>query len=189
MACKVAAVGDGTHAQLAPTRDADVDVAIFVGDDPGLLLDGLLWQHGPGLHARMDFVTRTIEKPRVDEHDPLAHGADAFGEVDGRASLFVHYTDLDRIRFQPEHCLDPAEQGIGEGDLVRTVHLRLDDVDASRAAVRLFTVATPVYHGARRCNDGVHNPFEDLIAVGIEHRVGGHQVADVTHKHQAAARQ
>ena len=44
-------------------------------------------------------------------------------------------------------------------------------------------------HGAKTRHDGIEDAFEDLVAVGIEDRVVGHQVADVAHEEQAAPRQ
>ena len=39
--------------------------------------------------------------------------------LSGGAPLLVHDADLDRVRAEPEHVLDPAEQLDGEGDLRR----------------------------------------------------------------------
>jgi hypothetical protein len=137
----------------------------------------------------MNFVTRAIEKSRVDENDALAHGANALGEVDRSATLFIHDADLDRVRLQVEHRLDTAKQRIGKRDFVRPMHLRLDDVDTSRTAVRLRVLAAAVHHGTGRRHDSIENAFENFVAIRVANRVGRHQVTDVAHEHEAAARQ
>jgi hypothetical protein len=43
--------------------------------------------------------------------------------------------------------------------------------------------------GGEGGHHGVEDALRDLLPVGGEHGVGGHQVADVAHQHQGAPRQ
>ncbi len=54
-----------------------------------------------------------------------------------------------------------------------------------RHAVRYL----PVGQCACRCDNGVHDALEHLVAVPVEDRVVGHQVADVADEHETAAGQ
>ena len=90
---------------------------------------------GPASMDGVDLVAGAIEEAGIDEEHPRFHGADAFLEVDGGAPLLVHEADLDGVARQTEHVLDRGEQIVGEGDLFRPVHLRLDDVDRAGPAV------------------------------------------------------
>ena len=45
------------------------------------------------------------------------------------------------LRGKAEHVLDGGEQIVGECDLVRPVHLRLDDIDRAGAAVARLPAA------------------------------------------------
>ena len=137
----------------------------------------------------MDLVTRAIEEARVDEHDTLTHSTDAFGKVDCRAAFFIHYANLDRIGLELEHVFNSSEQRVGKRDLVGAVHLRFDDIDATGATVGLHALATAVGHRASRRDDRVENTLEYLIPLLVKNCIGGHQVPDVAHQHQAAARQ
>ena len=136
------AVGRGPHAlaDLGAAQqaalEADVDVEVLVGRDPGLALHVVLADHRPGLHGGVDLVAGAVEEAGVDEGDPLAGLGDAGLEVQRRTPLLVHDPDLDGQPRQAEQLLDPAEQLDGEGDLVGTVHLRLHDVHRPGAGVR-----------------------------------------------------
>ena len=90
---------------------------------------------GRGLHRGVDLIAGAVEKSGVDEHDALAHGADAFGEIDGGPALLVHDADLEGIARQAQQILDLGEQLAGEGGFLRPVHLGLDDVDRAGARV------------------------------------------------------
>ncbi len=89
----------------------------------------------------MDLVTGTIEEAGVDEYHPLLGGPDALFQVDGGAPLLVHDPHLYGEAGQVEGVLHPREQFIGEGDLLRAVHLRLHDVDGAGGGVAKATVA------------------------------------------------
>jgi len=100
MACRVAAVGEGTQALFGlnhgvhfvghgphalsdlgmawqAARQADVDVPVLVGEQPGARLHVSLAHHGACLHGGMDLVAGSVEKAGVDEDHTLAGGADA----------------------------------------------------------------------------------------------------------------
>ena len=94
--------------------------------------------------------------------------------------------DLHGVARQAESVLDAGEELVGEGDLVGPVHLRLDDVDRAGAAVA---------RRACRCRSCIAiavvitasmMPSGTSPGRRVEDRVGGHQVADVAHQHQAA---
>ncbi|MBS1168518.1 MAG: hypothetical protein H6R00_4543 [Proteobacteria bacterium] len=67
------------------------------------------------------------------------------------------------------------------------MHLRLDDVDGARAAIGVPAVRADVVKGDRRGNQRIEQAFGRLVAVGVEHCVGGQKRADVAHQHQAEA--
>ena len=90
---------------------------------------------------------------------------------------------------RPEHVLDPAEQLDGERHLVGSVHLGLDDVDRAGAAVDLRAVSVAglqAVHSDQAGEQRVLDAFGHLVAVSVDDRVVGHQVADVAHEQQAA---
>ena len=66
---------------------------------------------------------------------------DARLQIDGGAALLVHDAHLQGVARQAEQVFDAREQLVGEGDLVRPVHLRLDDVDRAGAAVAAIAPA------------------------------------------------
>ena len=109
-------------ADLRPARqatgDPDIDVAIFVRENPRLRLDRILSKNRACLHAGVNLVARTVEEARIDEHDALAHSANTLGEIDRCAALFVHDADLERIGFKPEQFFDATEQCVGKRDFV-----------------------------------------------------------------------
>ena len=90
--------------------EADIDVVPFVGIEPQRLLEIALARHGRRLHRGVDFIAGAIQKPGIDEHHPLADGANAFGEVDAGAALLVHDADLQGVPRQRQQILDLAEQ-------------------------------------------------------------------------------
>src|SRR3546814_15090118 len=83
----------------------------------------------------MHLVAGAVEEAGVDEHHPRLGGADALLEVDGGPPLLVHDPHLEGVARDPDGVLDAGEQLVGEGDLLRSVHLRLDDVDRAGAGV------------------------------------------------------
>ena len=185
-------VGHGPHplADLGvaeqPAGEADVHVPVLIGQQPGGCLHGAFAQHGAALHGGVDLVPRAVEEAGIDEDDPLGGGADALLEVHRGAPLLVHDADLERIAGQSQGILDPAEQVAGEGDLLGPVHLGLDDVDAAGAGVAVGTQALEVVDCRQAGDQGVEDALRDLGTVGGQHRVGGHQVADVAHQQEAA---
>ena len=72
------AVGRGPHALAdlgaaeQAALEADVDVEVLVGLDPGLALHVVLADHRPGLHRGVDLVAGAVEEAGVDERDPFA---------------------------------------------------------------------------------------------------------------------
>ena len=83
-------------------RQADVDVAVFIGLYPGRVLHVVLAHYRAGFHRGVDFVAGAIEKSGVDETDSVPSSADARRKVDAGASLFVHDAHLQRVApFQP----------------------------------------------------------------------------------------
>ena len=173
------------------TADADVHVPVLVGLDPRRLLHLALGDHRAGLHAGVDLITGAVEEASVDEDHARLRGLDAGLEVDGGAALLVHDADLEGVARQPEGVFDGGKELIGEAHLVRAVHLRLHDVDGTRARVALAIarrgVGLEIVHGAQRRHEAVHDAFEDLVAIGVEDRRVGHQMPNIAHEEQAAA--
>ncbi len=131
------AVGHRPHAfaDLRAARqaagEADIDIPILIGRDPGGLLHIVLADHRPGFHRCMDFVAGAVEEAGVDEDDPVRRGLDRRLEIDGRAPLLVHDAHLQGEARQAETILDGGEDLIGERDFGRAMHFRLDDIDRS----------------------------------------------------------
>ena len=134
----------------------------------------------------MHFVAGAVEEARVDERDARGRRRDARGEVHAGAALLVHDAHLQRVARQAVQVLDTREQRVGERDFGRAVHLRLHDVDRAGARVAL---RLQVVQRAQRRDDAVQDAFRDLVAVAVEHRAVGHQVADVADEQQRAAMQ
>ena len=89
-------------------------------------------------------------------------------------------------RARPSALLDPLEQLDGGRDLLRAVELRLDDVDAARAAVRELAAAVEVMLRGKHRDHRVEEAFRDLVAVRVEDCIRVHVDADVSHQHEAA---
>ena len=105
-------VGLGPHA-FADLRFAwqaaantDVDIPVFVRIDPWLRLDSLFGQHGPGVHACVDLIARTIKKPRVDEYQTIFDRTNAFLQVYGGAPLLVHDANFECVRCETQQVFD-----------------------------------------------------------------------------------
>ena len=169
-------------------RQSTIDVGVFVGENPRLSLDDLFLQHRTRLHAGVNFIPRSIEKTRVDEHDSLARFKDAGPQVHRRASFFVHHPDFQGVARQSQYVLHTAKQLSGQGDFFRSVHLRLDDIDTAGSRILHYAVALQIVHRRGGSEEGIEKPFRYLVTGFIEHRIGRHQVTDVTYQHQAAAR-
>ena len=187
-------VGRGPHAlaDLRPAAqaagEADIDVAVLVGLDPGGVPHLVLADHRAGFHRGVDLVAGAVEEAGVDEDDPVGGGGDAGGEVGAGAALLVHDAHFQRVRRQAEHGFDAGEDLGGEGDLVGAVHLRLDDVDRAGAAVLPRGVGAQIVDGDHRGDRGVEHAFGHFLA-SVEHGVGVHVVADIADQHEAAAGQ
>mmetsp|Transcript_108186 Transcript_108186/g.286687 ORF Transcript_108186/g.286687 Transcript_108186/m.286687 type:complete len:731 (-) Transcript_108186:3-2195(-) len=188
------AVGLGPHslADLSPALEigvqADVDVGVLVGLDPGLLLHVGLADHGPGHHAGVDLVAGAVEEAGVDEEDARGGGSDALAQVDTGAALLVHDAHLDGVPAQAEELLGTPEERVREGDLARAMHLGLDDVHRAQPAVHHQARAAEVLQGSGRGHEAVHEALGHRAAV-TEHHVREHVVADVSHQAHGAARQ
>ena len=135
----------------------------------------------------MDLVAGAVEEAGVDEDDPVAGRVHGGGEVERGAPLLVHQADLERAWAESEQRLDPGEQRAGERHLVGPVLLGLDDVDRPGPAVAPGRVGPQSRQRADRGDDGVEDALEHLRALGVEDRVGRHQVADVPDQQQGAA--
>ncbi len=188
-------VGHGPHALAdlrpagQPAFQADIDVHVLIGADPGLALDELLAAEGSRLHRGVDLVAGAIEETCIDEGHPVPRGADAFFQVRAGAALFVHHPQLDGVLRQAENFLDPVEGFVGEGDLFGAVHLGFDHVDRAldrvAHAAGLFQVVDGDDSGAER----IDQALVGLVAIAIQDRGVGHQVADIAHPHQRPALQ
>ena len=168
---------------------ADIDVPVFIGLDPGLRLHVVLADHRARFHRGMDLVAGAVEEAGVDEADALQRLLDAGLEVDRGAAFLVHDADLHGVFRQAEHLLDPAEQFAGQRDLVGAVHLRLDDIDRAGAAVAGLAVALEIVDREQAGDRGVEQAFRNLLTLAVEHGVGEHVMADIAHQQQAAAMQ
>ena len=105
---------------------------------------------GPGLHRGVDLVAGAVEEAGVDEHHAVARGVDAGARLAlvRRSSSMMPIFSV--LRGRPSSVLDAGEELVGEGDLLRPVHLRLDDVDRAGAAVRQRPVPLEVVQRDQR---------------------------------------
>ncbi len=176
-------IGHRPHA-LADLRAAgetgcqtDVDVAILIGQDPGLSLHCALADHRAGFHRRVNLIPGAVKEPGVDERDPIRGGFHTRLEVGRGAALLVHDTDLDGVGGKAQHILDAAEQLAGERDFLGPMHLRLNDVDRAGAAILMRPVGTTAVksvHGDQAGEQCVLNTLGNLPAIGVHDGVIGH---------------
>ncbi|MHC3926378.1 hypothetical protein ACMZ4W_01481 [Brevundimonas naejangsanensis] len=186
------AVRRGPHplADLRPARQArlqaDVDIAVLISLDPAGLAHRLLADDGAAFHHRVDLVARAIQEAGVDEDHPALRRRDAVHQIDAGAALLVHDAHLQRQGGQAQHGLDRPEQVIGEGHLVRAVHLGPHHIDRARRAVARLGRAAQVVQADQARHGDVQQMLGRLAAVGVQHGVGRQVQADVAHQHQAA---
>ncbi len=132
----------------------------------------------------MDLVAGAVEEAGVDEHHPVLHLADHGGEVEAGAPLLVHDPDLEAVAGKPEQVLCAVEQAAGEGGFLGSVHLGLDDID--RAGRAVGARAAQIVERGKAGNDGVGQPFLNVLTVDPHHRIG-HEMPDIAHEHQRPA--
>ena len=111
---------------------------------------------------------------------------DAGGQIGGCPALLVHHPDLDRMARQGQQVLHGVEQPIGEGGLVRPVHLGFDDIDRARRAVAEPAQTFDVVNGDQAGHNRIHDPLGRLRSVRQTNGRGRHQMPDVAHEQQAA---
>ena len=172
--------------------NADVDVAVFIGLDPRLRLHVVLADHGTGVHRGMNLITGAVKKARVDEGDSRLRGPNAFEEVDGGPSFFVHNPDLDGVLGQTEELLYAREQLDGERRFFRPMHFRFDDVYRAGPGVpnfnSRFICAHKIMQRTQRGDHSVDKSFWHLIAVSIENHGRCHEMSNVAGEEQRATR-
>jgi len=133
-------------------------------------------------------VTRAIKEAGVDEKDAGLHGADRLFEINRGAALLIHDTNFKRVARHAEQIFDAAKDFVGKGRFFRTMHLGFDDIDrtSTRVAEAITLLFEQIVLGDQRCDDGIHQPFEDLFAVAIQHRRVGHQMTDIADQQHRA---
>ena len=77
-----------------------IDIPVFVGVNPRFTLHGALCSKSTSLHTGMNFITRAIEKPGIDEHHTLTRAVDAFSQIQSGASFLIHDADFDGVLWQ-----------------------------------------------------------------------------------------
>src|SRR5690554_7876888 len=166
-----------------------IHVPVLVGLDPGRAFHPALADHGACFHGGVDLVTGAVEEAGVDEHHALLGGTDTLFQVDGGAALFVHDAHLHGEAGQVEGIFHTAEQLVGKGHFFRTMHLRFYDIDGAGGRVAEGAVALDIVQRNQGSDHAVHDALGDLVAVAVDDRRVGHQMAHVAHEHQAAALQ
>ena len=127
-------------------------------------------------------------KPVLMKQMRFGGALDAGLEVDGGAPLLVHDADLHACSAgRPSIFSTRSKSSQVERDLVRAVHLRLDDIDRAGAAVLDLGVALEVVDREQAGDGGIEQAFRNFLALLVQHRVGEHVVADIAHQQQAAA--
>ncbi|MNH97428.1 hypothetical protein D3C73_501280 [compost metagenome] len=172
------------RATLQAGAQTDIDVPVFVSADPLLSLHVGLAYHRAGFHGGVDFVASAVEETGVNEHHALAGRFDAGLEIDRGAALLVHDPDFQGVARKAQHVFDAAEQLVGERCFFRAVHLRFNDVDRAGAGVTTRGIAVEVVHRRQASHQTVEDAFRNFVAVFVEDRVDGHQVANVAHEQQ-----
>src|SRR6476619_1669740 len=130
----------------------------------------------------MDLVASAIEEAGVDEHDARQRLLDAGLEIDRGAAFLVHHADLESVFGQRKHLLDAAEQLTGQRDLVGAVHLRLDDIDRTGAAVADLAAALEVVNREQAGYRSVEQALRNLLACAVEDGIGEHVMADIAYQ-------
>ncbi len=134
----------------------------------------------------MNLVAGAVQEAGVDEGHAPPGRRDAVGQVDAGAPLLVHDAHLDRQRRQAQHGLHRAEDGVGEGDLLRAMHLGPNDVDGAGEAVTLVRRTLQVVQADQAGHGDVDQAFGNLPPLPVQHRVGRQVQADVADHQQAA---
>ena len=134
-------IGHGPHAladlgfTLQAGTQADINVPVFIGNNPWLLLHHGLLNHGAGFHAGMNLITGAVKETGINEDHAFTGNTNAFFQVQGRAALFIHDADLERVALEPQCLFNAGEQVNRKLDFFRAMHLRLYDVDTAGAGV------------------------------------------------------
>ena len=162
---------------------ADVDVPVFVGTDPVLSLHVALANERASFHRCVDFVAGAVEEAGVDEYHSALDRPDAFLEVHGGATFFVHQAELDSVRSEAQDLFDSGEDLVGEGGFVGSVHLRLHHVDRTASGVLVAIGLVEIVFGAQHGQHCIEQTLGNLVAIDIEHSRCGHQMANVAHQH------
>ena len=158
---------------------ADIHVPVLVGQQPRRLLQPALGQHGPGLHAGVDFIGSAVEKARIDEDHPSLRYPDTLFQVDRGPAFLVHDANLDGQALQAQGVFHPLEQFNRCRDLFRAMQFGFDDVDGTGTAVPEPAVAQQVMLGCQGRHHGIEKTLRDLPAIRGGHGVGVHVQADV----------
>src|SRR5215208_4120295 len=136
----------------------------------------------------MNLIAGAIEKSRIDEHHPVGRGTDAILQIHGCSPLLVHDAHLERVPRQSQHVLDSRKESVSERDLLRTVHLRLDDVDGAGSAVAQRALAPQIMTCDQSSDGRVYKALGHLPAGIVENGVGVHMMPYIAHEHEAAPR-
>ncbi len=180
-------------ADLGPARQArlqaDVDIAVLIGLDPAGLAHRLLAHDRAAFHHRVDLIAGAIQEAGVDEDHPALGRRDAVHQIDAGAALLIHDAHLQRQGGQAQHGLDRAEQLVGEGHLVRAVHLGPHHIDRACRTVARLGRTTQVVQADQAGHGDVQQMLGRLAPMGVQHGVGREMQADVAHQHQAASLQ
>ena len=108
-------------------------------------------------------------------------------EINRRTPLFVHDAHFDRVPGQTEDVLNAGKQLVGEGHLIGSMHLWLDDINRAGSAVAPSLSAGEITQRDQRCHSGIQDALRDLSAGGVDDSICIHVMADVTDEHQTPA--
>ena len=182
----LADLGLAGQAALEP----DVDVLVLVRRDPRRRLHVALADHRPGLHRGVHLVAGAVEEAGVDERRAgrcaAAMHALRFADVRRSSSMIP---SLMVPRSSPKRSSTRANRSSVNATSSGPCIFGFTAYIEPARELRQLAAPLEVDEAAQRGHDRVEDPLGDLRPVGEEHRVGGHQQADLAHEEQRPPRQ
>ena len=91
---------------LKPACQTDINVAIFIGDNPGCCLHLAFTQERTRFHTGVYFITSAIQKSGVDKRNPRFRSPDAFFQVGRCAAFLINDAHFQGVFRKPQYRFD-----------------------------------------------------------------------------------